>query len=339
MSPKRAILSLAAASGLAALARRASRRHLRILCYHGLWVLPGEPFGECLFITPEQFDARMARLRRSGVPLLGLGEAVRRLAKGDLPPRATVVTIDDGWVSTHSHMLPILERHEVPATLYSTTWYSERDLPVVNVAVAWMLAAAGRPPTDCAQEIARIEGLPEEQRLAALRALGATLGLDEAWLETRQFHLMRPDELADARRRGLDIQLHTHRHINVTSQIGRLGEEIDANRASLEAMLDGPVLEHFCYPSGTWHPDAAAILAAKGVRSATLVTEGLNAPDADAYALRRLLDGRHVGDVEFDAYLSGTLHYLSELRGLAGAVRGLRRTERPVGRAPAGYIG
>jgi hypothetical protein len=58
------------------------------------------------------------------------------------------------------------------------------------------------------------------------------------------------------------------------------------------------------------------LLAAAGVRSATLVTEGLNAPGADPLALRRLLDGRRVSDAEFDAYLSGLLHYTAKLRAL-----------------------
>ena len=46
---------------------------------------------------------------------------------------------------------------------------------------------------------------------AALRAFGAGLGIGEKWLENRQFELMTADELAEARARGLDIQLHTHR--------------------------------------------------------------------------------------------------------------------------------
>jgi hypothetical protein len=59
------------------------------------------------------------------------------------------------------------------------------------------------------------------------------------------------------------------------------------------------------------------LLAAAGVHSATLVTEGLNAPGADPLALRRLLDGRRVSDAEFDAYLSGLLHYTAKLRAAA----------------------
>lgn len=320
MSPKQAVLKLAVASGLSRLARATTAPQLRILCYHGLWRVPGKPYGNCLFMAPGQFEARMARLRRSRRPVLPLGEAVARLAAKDLPPAAVVITIDDGWASTRSHMLPILERYQLPATLYATTWYSGRDLPVINVAVDYLLSAAGR--SDARLPIVRrIEALPETERLAALRRLGRELGVAEAWLETRQFHLLGPDELADVQRRGLDVQLHTHRHIDVGALPGRLVDEVETNRAFLARATGAPPATHFCYPSGTWHPAAPALLAGCGVRSATLVTEGLNAPGSSPYALRRFVDGPAVPPIAFDAYLDGTLHYLTKLRGVADGVR------------------
>lgn len=316
MPAKRALLKLAALGGLTALARQATASQLRILCYHGLWLTPGTTFGNCLFMRPDQFDQRMARLRRSRRPVLPLGEAVARLAAGDLPPASVVITIDDGWASTHSHMLPILERYEMPSTLYATTWYAGRDLPVVNVAVDYLVTAAGRLDLDRRAAIRDVEALPEQDRLAALRDFGRALGVGEAWLEQRQFHLMGQAELADAQARGMDVELHSHRHIDVAANIGRLAQEVEENRAFL-AQATGREARHFCYPSGTYHPSAPALLAANDVDSATMVTEGLNAPGANPYALRRFVDGRSVSPVEFDAYLSGTLHYLSSARSFA----------------------
>jgi peptidoglycan/xylan/chitin deacetylase (PgdA/CDA1 family) len=318
MPLKRSILKTADALGLATLARRATAKSLRILGYHGVWVTPGHSFGDCTFIPPEQFEARMERLKGSGRPVLRLGEAVELLTAGALPEAAVVVTIDDGWASTLTHMVPVLERLGLPATLYATTWYAGRDLPVVNVAVQYLCEASGRDGLESEAETAAFEALPPSERLEALRALGRRLGVGEAWLEARQFHLMGADELAEAARRGIDVQLHTHRHIDVGRQVDDLPAEIEENRAFLAAALDGGPLDHFCYPSGTWHPRAPALLAERGVKSATLVDEGINAPGADPYALRRFLDGRRVSDAEFDAYLSGLLHFLAPLKALAG---------------------
>jgi hypothetical protein len=78
---------------------------------------------------------------------------------------------------------------------------------------------------------------------------------------------------------------------------------------------------HFCYPSGTYHSAAPAILANSGIHSATLVTEGINAPGTNPHALRRFIDGAHVSPVDFDAYLSGVLHYLTSARVFAHEVQ------------------
>jgi peptidoglycan/xylan/chitin deacetylase (PgdA/CDA1 family) len=312
---KEAVLTLARTAGLAAAARKATARHLRVLCYHGLWVTPGYRFSTCTFMQPEHFLEHMKLLKRSGQPVLPLGEAVDRLAEGTLPPAAVAITIDDAWVSTLTHMLPVLEELEMPATLYATTWYSGRELPVINMAVRYLREAAGRPDVDAAAKTAEIEALPIEERLEALKRFGAELGVDDAWLKLRQFNIMSPEELAEAHRRGLDVQLHTHRHIELGDKIDALPEEIAENRAFLRNAVGDVPLTHFCYPSGSYHPRAPSVLAANGVRSATLVTQGLNPPGSDPLKLRRFLDGRNVTNAKFEAYLSGLLHYTDALRG------------------------
>ena len=313
---KQTVLSVARVCGLAAAARRATAGHLRILCYHGLWITPGYDFSQCTFIAPELFEARMGRLKASGLPLLPLGDAVDLLARNELPPNAVAVTIDDGWVSSLTHMLPILERHRIPATLYATTWYSGRELPVVNVTVDYLRSAAGRFDIDPYQVALRIESLPVEERLGALRSFGSGLGVGEEWLERRQFNIMSADELAEAHRRGLDVQLHTHRHIDVGKEVELLPREVAENRAFLEKALGKAELIHFCYPSGTFHPRAPSLLKTCGVISATSCERGLNAPGSDPYALRRLLDSRLISELEFDAYLSGVLHFLDPARSV-----------------------
>ncbi len=296
------------------MARAATRGKLRILCYHGLWITPGVRFGRCTFIEPAQFESRMARLKRSGLAVLPLGEAVERLANDELDEAAVVITIDDGWVSTFTHMLPVLEALELPATLYSTTWYSDHRLPVVNVAIDYLRTAAGRMDMDPPTHAAEIDALPFDQRLAALRHFGASLGVAEDWLELRQFEMMTPAELAEAHRRGLDIQLHTHRHIDVSTEFESLPREIAENREALQSAIGDLRFDHFCYPSGTFAPEAPALLARSGIRSATLTVSGLNDPGADPLTLKRLLDGRDVSDAHFDGYLSGVHHFLSSAR-------------------------
>jgi peptidoglycan/xylan/chitin deacetylase (PgdA/CDA1 family) len=184
------------------------------------------------------------------------------------------------------------------------------------LAVDYLVAASGRRNIDPKAKIGEIEALPVGERLDALRRFGAEVGVDEAWLELRQFNIMSSEEFAEAHRRGLDVQLHTHRHIDIERDVESLPREVDENRAFLRAALGEAALTHFCHPSGTNHPLARAFLEACGIKSATLVEEGLNPPGADPLALRRFLDGRRVSDSTFDAYLSGLLHCAAPIKGL-----------------------
>ncbi len=318
---KERLLQAARAGGLFALSRRASRRSLRILAYHGLWTTPGYQYGDHLFMTPEQFERRMIWLRNSRFPILPLAEAVQRLDYGSLPDHAVVITVDDGWSSSYSHMLPILEKLGLPATLYVTTWYSEHQSPVVNVAADYILKRAGLAPDELPSIIAEIERLPSiSQRELALRECAGRFGVPiEEWWEGRQFHVMSAAEIGDADRRGLDIQLHTHRHRSSDTGSDNLAREIADNRAVLAQACGRPEqsFSHFCYPSGVAHSSAVAIFKNVGVKSATLCDDGINPQGADPYRLRRFLDGRSVSDAAFQAYLSGALAVYSTVRGAA----------------------
>lgn len=306
---KAQVLAAADRLGMFTLAKRASARRLRILCYHGLWTTPGYQYGDKLFMPPEQFEHRMTRLKRSGYPVLGLDEATEALEADKLPDHAVVITIDDGWASTYTHMLPVLEALGMPSTVYVTSWYIGRDLPIVNKAVDYMNERLGRSGHKARATAEAIDSLPIEQRGPALRELSAALDCPLDWWESRQFHLMTEAEVADCVRRGMDVQLHTHRHVAAPATLER---ELIKNRERLSAWTGLPEshFAHFCYPSGEYHPDAEPILARLGISSATLADQGTNAPGTPALRLRRFLDGRSISDAEFDAYLAGALDTL-----------------------------
>jgi peptidoglycan/xylan/chitin deacetylase (PgdA/CDA1 family) len=218
-------------------------------------------------------------------------------------------------------MLPVLEELGLPATVYVTTWYAERALPVLNVAIDYIHRRAGRPAAETQVASERLVGLPVGDRAQAIRDHSLEHGVPLDWWSHRQFHLMTPEEVADAPRRGLDIQLHTHRH---TSNIPTLDEELTDNKARLMAWSGLPTehFRHFCYPSGRYHDGIEPILKAHGVRSATLVEQGTNRAPIDRFRLRRFLDGRSVTDIEFDSYLAGLLDSFDLVTGrLKAALR------------------
>jgi len=332
---KQGVLTMLRAAGLFALSARLTASSLRILGYHGLWTLPGRPFGENLFMDVDHFHERMRWLSEAGYPVLDLDEAVKLLAAGRLPPRAVVITIDDGWRSTYSHMLPVLEEFRLPATLYLSTWYADRTLPVLNVALAFLIGRTRMETIDLSGIAPGLEGVarPEEEGRVALSArifeaidrlpvadrqpafdrIVDRAGADPAVLAS-QFCYMTAGEIRDASRRGLRIELHTHRHRSVTRHLGEMASEIDENRAALRRAGAGQHFEHFCYPGGYYQPEVEPVLVERGILSATLADRGLNPPGSHLLRLRRLLDGPRVSQVEFEAWLAGMFEPIDRRR-------------------------
>ena len=91
-----------------------------ILTYHRVAEPGSSPFG--LSVSPAHFEAHLAYLstRCRVMPLL---EMARRLACDDLPPRSVAVTFDDGYVDNLRNARPLLERYEVPGTVFVATGY------------------------------------------------------------------------------------------------------------------------------------------------------------------------------------------------------------------------
>jgi len=72
-------------------------------------------------LSAATFDAQLRYLKDNHT-VISLGEAVRCLKSGDLPPeRGAVVTFDDGWRDNYTVAYPILKAHSVPASIFVTT--------------------------------------------------------------------------------------------------------------------------------------------------------------------------------------------------------------------------
>src|SRR5216684_934304 len=99
--------------GLFRLARYITRDGLRIICYHGFAVAEEYKYRSTLFIRDDLFRRRMEYLQRQGYPILPLGEALEALNTDRLPPCATVITMDDGWLGVYSVGLPIIRELQI----------------------------------------------------------------------------------------------------------------------------------------------------------------------------------------------------------------------------------
>ena len=328
LAVKRVLYHLCKWTGLFALARRTTRGGLRIICYHGFSLDDESAFSPRMFMDPGTFEKRMSYLARRGNPVLGLGEALEMQEAGNLPPDSVIITKDDGFYSTYEKALPILESLSFPATVYVTTYYAVKESPILRLVVQYMfwkthereldpdgLGLTGDRPVpirtdaekrDTVQRIIRYgeNSLDEQGRARLAYLLGRRLGVDyDEIVRSRILSIMTPGEIAAMIAKGIDIELHSHRHDLPLDREAAL-REIEQNRSILEPLADRRLV-HFCYPSGFYREQQLPWLEEVGIESGTTCERGLNYEDTPRLRLKRFLDGDDVSFIEFEAEIAG----------------------------------
>src|SRR5580700_4712098 len=122
-----------------ALARRLTRKRLRILCYHGFSIGDEYQIAPLMFMRAETFERRMQILKRRRIPVVPLDAAVRLFQSGRIARCETVITLDDGWSSSLSIALPILQKYEFPASIYLSTEHFSDRAEVFNVILSYVV--------------------------------------------------------------------------------------------------------------------------------------------------------------------------------------------------------
>lgn len=329
---KKRILLICKHLGVFALARWITRRRPRILCYHGVSTDDECRFRPGLFMRAETFANRMDLVEKWGFRVWLLDDLYSRSeADGKFPSDALVITIDDGWAAIEEGMLPELERRQYPSTLYLSTYFVKAQRPVFKVAVQYLFWKYARPypvaqssllhsiTGDCTLETfplldaAKELGAEREEEL--LRELCTYFGESyEAWSASGKFMFL--DQAAAQRlsERGVDMQLHTHRHRFAECDVAGAEREIIDNRRHMNDLSTQP-LEHFCYPRGEFTDMHLDVLRAQGIKTATTTRNELLSSRDDPLCWPRIVDSEHIDDLEFEAELSG---FLSIARSTVG---------------------
>lgn len=73
-------------------------------------------------MTPEMFEAQMKELKDKNIPVIGMQDFMAwKRGEKNIPPRAAVITFDDGWKTQYEVGWPIMKKYGYPFTLFIYT--------------------------------------------------------------------------------------------------------------------------------------------------------------------------------------------------------------------------
>lgn len=219
--------------------------------------------------------------------------------------RPIVLTFDDGYASWSTEVVPVLQRHNIPALFFPCTAFLDRtSLPWYEVVEAFTRARAGdsirvqghrfqvealeRNPRLRRKLFSRLKSMDHETLLEVID--GIQDGLLEETRETIRERYLSWDALQQIADSGFEIGAHSQTHpILARLPLDRAREEIVGSKKRLEAVLGYPV-RYFAYPNGgtgDLNETIVAEVKRAGFDAAFCAFPGWNPPGTDPFLLRR----------------------------------------------------
>lgn len=250
------------------------------------------------------------KARGSAISMDDLVRAYRR--KETLPPRAFVITFDDGFENNISVVVPVLRELNLPATFYITTAFVNTEVCSWTDRMEYALDQLPCIELDMQKPSLRGQYTTQEEKLALLDRLrtvikkDATIDphqcVDAIWKQLGIEHMELDPELdrkmtwtqleALSRDPLFSIGGHGHTHRILTHlDPNTLECEIDQNIRLLQEHTQRPVM-HYAYPEGLPHcysEGVITLLRRYGIQSAVTAEVGINKEADDLFRLKRVM--------------------------------------------------
>ena len=253
MEPLRTVFSLFSPTG--------KNARLSVFIFHRVLAEPDQLLPDVP--TAEYFDQILGWIK-AWFDVLPLTEAVVRLKGGCLPPRAAAITFDDGYADNFHVALPLLEKHNLNATLFVATGFLDGGIMWNDALIEAVRLAPGLELDfhDATLGQYRIESVSDKQRsIGALIRHGKYLEFQprldfvakcvkKTGVTLPSNLMMTSDELRKWRQAGMEVGGHTvHHPILARLSEAEAMEEIREGKRQLEEVICEPV-HLFAYPNG-----------------------------------------------------------------------------------------
>jgi len=285
-----------------------STGHVDIMLYHGF--CPGSSRDQRFprLMPIDEFEKQIRLFVNQGTPL-------RLEDLANEPSDGVVVTFDDGYASNYELAFPILQKYDFPATVFVTTGFVDRWVPLWGDWLEFLIM--GRHPDATSEELAQtiselkgqLRARPIGEIHAFLHSLSAHLQIYYDW--SRIPDVLRPlswDQIRHMRNSGLiSFGAHTVSH-PVLSRCPEATqeEEIINSKIRLEEELDEPCTL-FAYPYGKrsdYTGRTKKFVEDAGYLLALSAESGFNQPLlSDHYELKRW--GGDIGNDDVGYIISG----------------------------------
>ena len=295
-----------------------------ILGYHRVAEVKRDEYEVC--VTPDYFAEQMQALRKYAHPIR-LVEIVQCLKVGGLPPRSVAVTFDDGYADNLYEAKPVLEKYEIPATVFVCSGYqgeefwwdelarlviaSEADVGALRLGVGeksfgWdQSERSTEAGFDVRKKVRQalyhfLLALDVEEQNRAMAAIRNWSGVSSSdALPARSMSHAELLRLAEGEL--IEIGAHTRFHPMLPQlSLERQEDEIVTSKHELEEIL-GRKVDGFAYPNGRATLQAKRIVSQAGFVYACTSLQDMVRPTSDLHALTRFWQK----DVDGERFLHG----------------------------------
>lgn len=275
-----------------------------VLCYHRVAALEDDPFD--LAVTPGEFDRHLQVIHSIGRPSR-LNEVVQSTGRGISPTaarrlrRRVVVTFDDGYLDNMEAALPLLERHDIPASLFLASGFIRANREFWWDELAEMVLPAGARSARDFRRLrrlhARLGQVSPDDRRKRLDRLRLRRGVGMAAVPAaaaRATH--RPMASGEVVRLGkhplIDVGGHTAWHSMLPAlELEERRREIVEGRDQLREMLGRPITA-FSYPFGWYDAETIRLVREAGFDSACTIVPAAVRPWTRRFEVPRVMVGR-----------------------------------------------
>jgi poly-beta-1,6-N-acetyl-D-glucosamine N-deacetylase len=201
------------------------------------------------------FERTITWLLRKGFCFVSQAEVSEYLQKGEVPSkRLAWLSLDDGWEENRSNVLPFLQKHGIPATIFIAPAESQSQMH-------WP-AVAGKFQDAIGLTVEQLLQKPNKRRVELVRPF-----IQKA-KETLAPMLMSKETIQELALSPLiTIENHTNTHANATQcNEHEFLEEVKLASESI-SQWTGRLPQMLCYPFGKWNPDVDRLLASSQLKS------------------------------------------------------------------------